>query len=152
MRVLPKNYEHNRERHTFAFSYHSIAWLRESTLQSKIVFDGLGLACATERPILAGSDSTTRRSRKGCEPVALVNTATAAIWRQRCRKRPSHWTHVEEETCKMDPMSVKETTLSAMSVKNHSVKSSTEDASTCVCQHNHPSYLKTAHRLHSVTC
>lgn len=51
-------------------------------LQSKIVFVGLGFACATERPILAGSVNATRRSRKGWEPVVLVNTAKAAIYIQ----------------------------------------------------------------------
>jgi len=49
---------------TFPFSYHNKAWLRESTLQSKMALLGAALARATERPIFTGWSKVSDRSWK----------------------------------------------------------------------------------------
>lgn len=47
---------------TFPFSYHSRAWLRDSTLQSKMALLVAGRARATDRPIFTGWSRTSVRS------------------------------------------------------------------------------------------
>ena len=62
---------------TIPFSYHSMAWFLDRTLQSKIPLLGAGLARATERPIFAGSCSDMCLSWKGCEFCRHVKMVSA---------------------------------------------------------------------------
>lgn len=62
---------------TFPASYQSRAWLRESTLQSKMALLGACRQRATERPTLAGWSRLSTRSGNGCELGRHVSTARA---------------------------------------------------------------------------